>query len=354
MRYIDLGAVNLQEKNKEENKKGSFLKPFLVLLFVFVLLAVFVVFNREGFSALLSSVSLVSSFVSPRELKETDGRTNVLILGLDRRQGVADGGLTDTILVASVGRASKDIVMISLPRDLIVNSPNGGYLKLNAVYAVNGVSDMDELVGGILGVPIHYYAVIDFNAFKKMVDILGGIDVNVDRSFDDYFYPIEGMEDALPEESRYKHVHFDAGLQRMDSETALIFSRSRKGGNDEGTDFARAKRQQKVILAIRDKVLSLETLSNPVKIKELYDTYNTYVETDLKLSEVQGLYDIARSVGFSEIKSIVLDDRSSQDEGGLLYAPEDTTLYGGAYVLIPKAGNYSQIHAYVSKFLFGD
>lgn len=355
MRYVDLGAVNALTK-KEQKPKKNIKKPLVIgivgVLFFVLLLAFFAV-KRIGFSALFNPVSIVTSFVNPSSIKETDGRINILILGLDRRSYTKSGGLTDTILVASVSKTEKNLVMISLPRDLWVKS-SGGYSKLNAVYAISGTDDMVKTVQDILGMPIHYYTVIDFNAFKNMIDILGGIDVNVETTFDDYFYPIEGMESAEPEELRYKHLHFDAGLQRMNAATALEFSRSRKGSNGEGTDFARAKRQQKVIIAVRDKALSIETLANPAKIKDLYDTYNKNIETDIGLGEAQKLYEIGRQIGFNEIKSIVLDDRSAQDQGGLLYAPEDRTLYSGQYVLIPRTGDYSQIHAYVLKFLFGE
>ena len=354
MRYVDLGAVNaINQKNKAKKKQSSWkylpLIPFFVVL---VLLINFV--RREGFSALLNPVSIVANFVNGTNLSSTDGRTNVLILGLDRRSYDKTGGLTDTMLVLSVGKDDSSIVMISLPRDLWVKAPSGTYSKINAVYAINGRDEAVEVVEDVLGFPIHYYAVVDFKAFEKVIDILGGIEVDVEKSFDDYYYPVEGMESAEPEELRYKHLHFDAGLQKMDSPTALEFSRSRKGSNDEGTDFARAKRQQRVIKAIWDKVASLETLGSPSKVKELYDTYKDYVETNVGLGEAQRLYEVGRSVGFNKIKSFVLDDRSTEDNGGLLYVPEDRSLYGGAYVLIPKAGDYSQIHAYIQKLLFGD
>ncbi|MBI4091528.1 LCP family protein [candidate division WWE3 bacterium] len=355
MRYVDLGAVNtLNEKNKVEKKPGNWGRPLLFALAVVFAVGGYKAVRREGYKALFNPVSIVTSFVSADDLSETDGRTNILLLGLDRRDGVESGGLTDTMILFSLSRAGENAVMLSLPRDLWVSSYKSGGMKINEIYATDGRDATVKVVEDVAGVPVHYYAVIDFKAFTKAIEILGGVKVYVETSFEDERYPVEGMENAEPEESRYKKVSFQAGLLEMDSETALIFARSRKGNNGEGTDFARGRRQQKVILAIRDKILSLETLSNPVKIKELYDTYNTYVDTNIGLAESQRLYEIGSGVEPGKIKSLVLNDRSPEEEGGLLYEPEDKSLYRGAYVLIPRAGDYSQIRAYVQKILFGE
>ena len=359
MRFVDVRAGNAHRRiETAKNVKKS--RRFPVKLVILFLVAFFVLLSynsirRRGFSALLDPISIVTSVVGSSDLLETDGRTNLLILGLDTRLGQVDSPtLTDTIIVASLGHAKNDVLMISLPRDLWVKSSSGNYSKLNAVYELSGISDSVKVVEEILGVPVHYYAVVDFVAFTKMIEVLGGIDVDVETTFDDYYYPVEGMENAEDLNQRYTHVHFDKGLQKMDATTALIFSRSRKGDNGEGTDFARAKRQQKVILAIRNKALSFETLANPIKLKELYDTYKEYVQTNVGLSEIEALYQAGEKIETESIRAIVLDDRSEEAQGGLLHAPEDTTLYGGSYVLIPKVGNYSQIHAYISKFLFGE
>ncbi|MEK7595593.1 MAG: LCP family protein [Patescibacteria group bacterium] len=356
MRYVDLGAVNaLNEKRKE--KKKVRVRIILPLIFGFLMLfgaAFLFAVRSKGVAALLNPVSLVTNLVSSTPLTSADGRVNVVLFGVDRRIADSSPGLTDTILVLSVGKFSKDLVMISMPRDLWVKAPSGSFSKINAVYALSGREDAVKVVSDVLGIPIHYYAVVDFRLFEKIIDILGGIEIDVEHAFDDYDYPIEGMENAYPEALRYLHVRFEQGFQKMDAKTALIYSRSRKGTNGEGTDFARAKRQQKVINAVWKKVLSLEVLANPVKMKDLYDSYRDSVETNVGFVEGQKFYELIRSVNLSKNRSVVLDDRSNIDSGGLLYKPEDSTLYGGAYVLIPKTGDYSQIHGYIQKLLFSD
>ena len=140
----------------------------------------------------------------------------------------------------------------------------------------------------------------------------------------------------------------------MDGETALKYVRSRKGTNDEGTDFARSRRQQRVIMAIKNKMLSLETLIDLPKLKDLYDAYSDNVDTNIGFDDIQSFYLLSRKIDFETLRSIVLDDRSGANEGGLLYHPTDTSLYGGAYVLVPLAEDYSQLHAYVQRYIFGE
>ena len=345
MRYMDIKNTNAAIR---ETKKKTITKKFIVAVVLAFGVCVFLVTNSKN---LFNPISIIAN-ASATSLKEADGRTNILLLGLDKRNGgTVTSILTDTMIVASVGRVDGDIVLISAPRDLWVQSPKGNYSKINALYAWGGVPDIRAVTETVLGIPIHYYAVVDFSMFEQVVDTLGGINVSIDRSFDDYKYPIEGKENA-PENERYETLHFVAGPTNMDGITALKFVRSRHGNNEEGTDFARSKRQQKVIVAIKDKVLSVETLFNLTKLQELYNIYSKNVETNIDFQAIQGFYGLSKQVNFSNIRSIVMDNGEAQSDGGLLYAPTDTSLYGGAYVLIPKSGDYSQIHAFVQKYLF--
>ncbi|EKE00049.1 MAG: putative transcription regulator [uncultured bacterium] len=375
MKYVNLKSQNIERMPTQPVQTHSKKKMFL-LTFVIIGVLVGGLLLWKTTKAAFNPVSIITD-VSALNLKETDGRTNILILGSDERTtGSVTSVLTDTLIVASIGRVEGDIVLISIPRDLWVQNPMGGYEKINAIYSVDGLKDggaenLEEVIENVLGIPLHYYVVVNFNIFKDTVNVLGGINVNIENSFEDYQYPVEGMEDSTCGKSqseidklqdsplwviypcRYEHLVFSAGMQKMDGETALKFARSRHGTNDEGTDFARAKRQQKVILAIKDKALSLNTILNPVKLKELYDTYAENVDTDIDVTAIQNFYTLSQQVQFSNIKSIVLDDRSSAEVGGLLYSPTDNSLYGGRYVLIPRAGDFSQVHAYVQRYLFG-
>jgi polyisoprenyl-teichoic acid--peptidoglycan teichoic acid transferase len=379
MRYVDVRkTVEQHQQKKEMTKEANKTKKnklwIVPAVIVFFLLGAGVVFGRD-FSSFFDPISIVSTAATPN-LSETDGRTNILILGLDKRSiGTESATLTDTLLFSSIGRVEGNVAMISLPRDLWVKADVGRgahYMKINSVYAVDGIDELVEVTEEVLGMPIHYYAVVDFSLFKNAIDILGGVEVEVENDFVDYQYPVEGKEADMCGKTweevgditgralhlvfpcRYETVQFEAGAQTMDGETALKYVRSRKGTNGEGTDFARSKRQQKLIMAVKDKVLSLETIVDLAKLKELYDLSSENVDTNVKFEDISGFYMLSQQLDFDSVRSIVLDDRSGADEGGLLYHPQDNSLYGGAYVLVPRANDFSQIKAYVQRYIFGE
>ncbi len=380
MKYMDMCKKTSGTVSTIRNERGGSqtrtLKFIGVVGLVAAVAVAFVFKNR--ILAAFNPISVIAT-VAGTNLKETDGRTNVLILGSDRRVTGAEAGrsvLTDTILVASIGKVDKDVVLISLPRDLWVKDFNGSH-KINAVYAFSkdgeGADNLKAVLQDVLGIPIHYYALVSFDLFKEIIDILGGVEVTVDTAFADYEYPVENMEinrcgrtneeiKKMEEEGksnpeiyfcRYEKIVFNQGVQTMDGETALKFVRSRHGNNNENTDFARSRRQQKIITAIKNKSLSIQTLVNPAKLKNLYDAYAQNTDTDIDFGAVNSFYLLSQQINFDRVVSVVLDDRSPADQGGLLFAPTDKTLYNGQYVLIPQTGDYVQIHAFVQRYLFG-
>jgi LCP family protein required for cell wall assembly len=334
-------------------------KVFIVLLVLLIpLLVLGYIF---GFSNLniFNPVKVVSNLSKPN-LKSTDSRINILILGIDKRSSgnVVTSVLTDTLLVASIGLNDNKMTLISLPRDLWVKSSLGYFGKINSVYAQRNASgDMlgpqgvTDVASDVLGVPIHYHFVINFEVFKKIIDTLGGVDVQVENSFTDSEYPIEGKENA-PLNERYETITFKKGVERMNGERALKYVRSRHGDGVEGTDFARSKRQQQVIIAIKDKLMTAQTIIDLPKLKELFTVYEEDVESNITAQDLVSFFSLYQRIDLQNLKRVVLDDRSSFEEGGLLISPENRDEYGGAYVLIPRSGDYSQIQAYVKKYLF--
>ena len=225
MKYIDVN------KNKFGKKKKKLLTKKRVIFLVAATVVLFSIFHLP--SSVLTPVSVFSQIINPQNLDQTDGRTNILTLGVDRRSnaGYVSGVLTDTIMVASLDAKKKDVVIISIPRDLYVKMDDYTSGKINSAYAFGGVELAQKVVEGVLGIPIHYFVVVDFESFEKAIDVLGGVEENVENAFDDYQYPIFGKEldecGGDPEyQCRYQHLHFDAGLQQMDGETALAFARS--------------------------------------------------------------------------------------------------------------------------------
>lgn len=380
MKYMDMcKKTNGTVSTIRNERGGSQTKTLKFIGVIGLVAAVAVAFVfKDKILAAFNPISVVAT-IAGTNLKETDGRTNVLILGSDRRVAGAESGrpvLTDTILVASIGKVDKDVVLISLPRDLWVKDLNGSH-KINSVYAFSkegeGAGNLRAVLQDVLGIPIHYHVMVSFDLFQEIIDILGGVEVTVDTSFTDYAYPIENMEDnkcgrtdeeikKMGEEGkseleiyfcRYEKIVFNQGVQSMNGDTALKFVRSRHGTNNENTDFARSRRQQKIITAIKNKSLSIQTLVNPTKLKNLYDAYAQNTDTDIDFGAVNSFYLLSQQINFDRVVSVVLDDRSPADQGGLLYAPGDKTLYNGQYVLIPQTGDYVQIHAFVQRYLFG-
>lgn len=313
------------------------------------------------------------------DLKRTqDQRVNILLLGIGG--GSHEGpNLTDTIILASIDPKNKKVTMITLPRDLWVPDLKA---KINYAYAAGeekqhgrGLMLAKAAVGKILGQKIDYGFRIDFNGFIKAVDQMGGLEIDVERTFDDYAYPVSGKEDELCgyEESaiatlsaqiatgsateydffpcRYEHVHFDKGLTHMDGETALKYVRSRHALGPEGSDFARSKRQERVVNAFKNRVFSAGTLLNPLTLVSLYDTFKDSIDTDIKKEEYDDFVKLANNMRGATTKNYVID--TGDEEGGrpnLLYNPPlSSDNFGGAWVLIPKAGvdNYTKIQVYV-------
>ncbi len=365
---------------------------YSVFLTITVLVIVGIIIrNRKPniISDALKPVAVVSKVTSKKELKNTDGRTNILLLGVDgRAPGHSHAGskLTDTILLVSIDKKGERPVFVSIPRDLWITQYK---TKINSIYQLcyneqvreNGrkvceetpetcvdpcIKRVEETVEHVTGVPIHYYTIVGFDAFKEAIDTVGGIDVNIEEAFDDYQYPIEGKENAYPESERYKHIHFDAGIQHLDSEQALEYARSRHSTNQkQAGDFARARRQQQVILALKDKLLSTNVLFNPTKIKELYESYKNNVKTDITLGDAMAFYDTVKELMNDKsnasnglltdnVVKIVLSSEEQKPEkpgSGLLIVPEKGK-YTTQWIVVPKDETFDEIHGYIQRMMF--
>lgn len=263
---------------------------------------------------------------------ESDDRINILLLGIggENHNG---GQLSDTNIVASIKPSTRQIALISIPRDLVVPIEGVGWRKINEVNAFGeqeqpgtGPAKAVSVVEKILNISIPYYVRVDFQAFSDIVDTLGGITVNVERSFTDYTYPTRDY--------KYQTVSFTSGSTVMDGDRALKFVRSRHSGmNNEGSDFARSKRQQKVLAAIKDKIFSTDFLLNPKKISPLLSSLNQNVATNISPWQGIKLLTIARETSEQSIVRLTFDD--SPDN----YLVPDWPA-GGAYTLKPKDGMF--------------
>lgn len=309
-------------------------------------------------------------------LVRKDQSFNILLMG--KAGGTHDGPeLTDTIILANVNVGKNKVNMFSIPRDLWMPNLKA---KVNSSYQ-RGIKNNQELqvarktIEDVTGQKIDYVLVLDFAGFTKLVDHLNGINVSVENSFSDMEYPITGEEDntcgkseeevvALATESsqlkafpcRYMTIRFSQGTQTMDGATALEFVRSRHGTNGEGSDFARSKRQQQVISAVKEKVFSLGVILNPVKVIGIFNILKDNIDTDVDIEKVDDFIKLANKMKGGQINSYVVDDGSDSDERfGLLKNPPITSEYGYQYVLIPRKGNgnFTEVHEYIQCIIDG-
>lgn len=282
------------------------------------------------------------SIVFSNPLKQTNGLTNILLLGM--AGGTYDGAdLTDTMILMSYNQKNKQTVLIILPRDLWSPTLQA---KINTAYHYGGFILAKSIAEEVTGLPVHYSAKIDLSGFKKLVDLLGGVELNIDRSFDDNKFPIEGKEadlcDGDPTFScRYRVVHFSAGKQILDGTRVLEYIRSRQAEGDEGTDFARSQRQGKVMVAIKKKVLSPAVLLNPGKVSALFHLADEIVDTDLPQDHLPYLWKQIALMGFSQIKTVHFEN----------LLESSTQNFYGQWVLMPKAEDFSQIQKYLQSQL---
>lgn len=271
--------------------------------------------------------------VHPSRLRgEGDGRVNVLLLG---RGGDGHNGadLTDTIIVASIDPVNNKAALLGIPRDLYVQPEGYGAMKVNAVYSTGknynvregedpndaGLRLLEKTLQDSLGIPIHYNATIDFEGFKQAVDTVGGVTVDVpeDLAVFDYMHYF-GTPYTLD---------VDPGKQKFDGLRALMYSRTRA----IGSDFERSKRQRLMMIALKDRVFSLGTYGNPVKVNELLGDLGNSVTTNFTTEEIMRVYEIMQEVPSDQIASVGLADEPQR--------LVTTANFGGESVVIPTAGN---------------
>jgi len=286
--------------------------------------------------------------VKPELLKgEGRGRINILLLG--RGGGTHDApDLTDTLMLASVDPVNHTTSLLSIPRDLWVNVPSHGVMKLNAAWQTGefkylgkvmagstdpkaikaGFRVVDQTIEEVLGVQIDYNVLVDFQAFKQAVDTVGGVNIDV---------PADLVDPTMAWENANNPVLAKAGPQIFDGRGALIYARSR----ETTSDFARSERQRTLLVALKGKVVNLGTLSNPVKMSGLLSAFGNNVQTDLSLGNANRLYGMLKAVGDTGVTSFSLADVAEPYvTGGNI---------NGQSVVLPKAGlfKYEAIQQFI-------
>lgn len=336
--------------------RTNLLMIFLLLLFS---LLIFSFFKIKTFLShhQVAPQNLLTFFSSPQDtLASTSGRTNFLILGIRGEETTDVPDLTDTIIFSSYSHDQHQLTLISIPRDLWVDSLK---TKINAVYhygqkrqPVAGLQLINAAVLETIGLPVHYNLIIDFQAFTEIVDLFGGVNINVPNAFVDDQFPIPGKENAYPISARYQTIEFQTGSRIMDGTTALNYIRSRHAEGDEGTDIARSRRQQLIIKAIQQKLLTTDFLLYRQNREDLSQITQKHILTDVTPDLYPSLARLILDSRSLPINSIDLSYEPDKNDIILLDVPP-SYLYQNQWVLVAHDNNWNAFQQYILNRLNG-
>ncbi|MBW3568875.1 LCP family protein [Candidatus Parcubacteria bacterium] len=350
-------GIDPYDAKKAKRKKRLKIAGVIVL----ILLAIFGFLAAKGYINLRKilggggNAAALHGGVDPSKLRvEGDGRVNILLLGRGG-EGHTGPDLTDTIILVSIDPIAKEAGLVSIPRDLLVEVPGNGSMKINSVFYTGkssvlnnagkitdqvkdraeneGFNLVQNTVEEVLGIPVHYRSAIDFSGFEKAIDTIGGID----------FEATQPIHEQMRINGRPYTLSVKKGYQHMDGFEALAYSRSRF--SSKRGDFDRSERQRAIITATKNKIMSAETYSNPAKISQLLDNFGNHIKSNFNLEDLARLHEIFKDIDSSKIVSI-----------GLADPPNDfvaTSTIDGQSVVIPRtgAGNYAEIHSYIRNTL---
>ncbi len=250
-------------------------------------------------------------------------RISILLLGVDQRPGDRSVPRTDTMIVVTLDPSSGHLGMISIPRDTWVHIPAYDLsAKINTAYQLGetknypggGAALVKKTVADLIGYPIHYYFMVNFDGFKQLIDQIGGIDVKVPYAIDDTKYPDNNYGTI--------HIHFNAGQQHLNGDLALKYARTRH----QDSDYGRARRQQQVILAVKNKVLQRKMVpALMLKLPQLLNTLQDAIRTDLPLDKMMALAEMLQNADVKHVDQLILDNH---------YGTESYS-EGGAWILVP-------------------
>ncbi|MDY0019095.1 MAG: LCP family protein [Anaerolineae bacterium] len=261
-------------------------------------------------------------------------RITVLLLGIDERQQESGPFRTDTMMLLTLNPVTLEAGVLSIPRDLWVPIPGYNQARINTAhflgdlydYAGGGPALAAETVEYNLGVPINYYMRFNFQGFIQFINLIGGIDIYVEKTIHDNSYPTSDYGTEV--------LHIDPGQYHFDGEMALKYARTRHGSSD----FERAQRQQQVMLAVLDRVTSLGLLPQLApKFDEFVATLDQSIKTDLTLDEMIALAGLAVKVDRDTIRFGIIDSTCTQS----YVTPE------GAQVLVPIRDRMREVRDYV-------
>lgn len=287
---------------------------------------------------------------------EDTGRVNILLAGNSSDDPGHNGAdLTDSIMILSIDTRNHTAFMLSVPRDLWVDIPSGGHQKINAAYVVGqednfsesgypqgGMGLLEKVIHDNLGIPINYYALVNYNALRDSVNAVGGVTFKVDSSDPRGLY-----DPSIDYKTHGPLVRLSNGEHALNGEQALDLARARGDAYGsygfDNADFTRTQNQRQLLVDLKNKATTAGVLANPAKLTKLSDAVGSNVKTDFTISEVHRLVDLVKPISSKNIKSLSLNDANGKN---LLTS---YTTADGESALIPAAGidDFSDIQAFV-------
>lgn len=342
-------------------RQRTTLKRSVICLVILVLLIGGWVFGKFAYNAhKLFGGSIFGVFSSQKLRGEAEGCVNILLAGNSADDVGHNGGrLTDSIMLVSIDTKNNKAFMLSIPRDLWVKLPGDGHSKINSAYPFGedadfnesgypngGMGELEQIISQSLDIPIHYYGLVNYAAFKDAVNAVGGVDLNIQS--DD---PRGLYDPNIDWTTHGPLVKLTNGVHHLNGQQALDLARARGDAyNSYGfaeSDFARTQHQRQLLTALKDRTMSLGVLSNPKKLTDLTDAVGSNVKTDFQISEMRRLYEILKKISNNQIKSLSLNDDNGRNLLKSYSSPN------GQSALIPAAGldDYSDIQAFIRKHM---
>jgi LCP family protein required for cell wall assembly len=293
-------------------------------------------------------------FVIKNRESNSNKKINFLILGLDERNDELEKTmLTDTIIFASLNTSSGKLTFIPIPRDLWIDSLK---TKINALYFYgetgenkNGIGYLKDQIQEITGQSIDYWMMVDYNHFASLINILGTVEVYVEKGFtDDYFPNPKYIASTTSGEPKYISIKFDQGWQDLSGERAVELIRSRMSTDiTQGSDLGRSSRQMQLLKGIVDALKKPNELRNPEKLGKLYKFWETQIKTNLPDEQLLTLAWIIVRKGIQIEGAQIPASYDSQAKDAILVNPSLAKY--GLWVWEPRVGDWSQLKAFIEK-----
>lgn len=296
---INTRKYPIKEVDKMGYKKGNNMRKYILLLII--------VFIFSG----IAGAYLGNALINLKKDNNEDGnkivskdKATVMIMGVDARSD--DVGRSDTLMLSTVDPDNDRVSLFSIPRDTRVKIPGYGYDKINAAYAYGGRRLTTETVEDLLNTKIDHYVSINIKGFIKIIDALGGVDINVEKrmKYEDPYDDNGGL-----------YINLYPGMQHMDGKTAITYVRYR----DEEGDIGRIRRQQKFMKAVMEKALSPSIIIKlPSIIAALYES----IDTDMSVSEIISFVMTVNQAKNNEFNAQMLPGKPAYIEGVSYWLPD--------------------------------